>query len=133
MHSVERHPPNGKPLDEQISDLIAAIGKLNDQATAIARTVAADRQAQLPLAPSSAPAEPAPAPQYFTKAELLARVDEIERRSPPSLGERSRQFLAGLRTLADQFDPVRPSPKQLNWLDGLAQDAGLIQEALGTR
>jgi hypothetical protein len=36
---------------------------------------------------------------------------------------RARQFLAGLRTLADQFDPVRLTAKQANSLHGLAQDA----------
>jgi hypothetical protein len=37
--------------------------------------------------------------------------------------ERNRAFLAGLRQLCDQYDPVRLTTKQLNWLRGLAEDA----------
>jgi hypothetical protein len=63
--------------------------------------------------------------RWIKREELLELVEQIEKANPPSLGERSKAFLDGLRQLAAEYPKVRLSPKQSAWLDGLVEDAGV--------
>ena len=130
-----RIPPQ---VATEIRATISAIGKLQASLAAsglhwsdVAAALVPDQQPELPWE-SPPPQDKSPdGVRWMDRAELLALVAEITRRSPPSLGERSRAFLAGLGELAAEFPVVRLSPKQSNWLDGLAKDAGLAEAERG--
>lgn len=139
-------PPRAIPthVAAEIRTMITAIGRLDAQLASCGlgwSDVAAAIPGQLGLpweeapspSPSDAKSEDAKAElvRWIKPDELLATIAEIERRSPSSLGGRSRAFLQGLRELAADYPVVRLSPKQSNWLDGLAADAGLIAAEAG--
>jgi hypothetical protein len=77
--------------------------------------------------PPRRPPPPADDRHPIGAADLLRMINVIETRRPSSLGDRSAKFLNQLRSYAGEFDPVRLSPKQWNWLSGLAADAGMAQ------
>ena len=153
MHSITDSTIGGKPIPAHIgNDLRALFSALNAVNRSLAeaglnwndipRALAVERQIALPFDPPAAPAlapststtiraayEARPAPDDFrwlTPRELLDLIAEIERRSQVAKGVRSSAFLAGLRGLCEQYDPVRLSAKQAAWLDRLAADAGLV-------
>jgi hypothetical protein len=140
MRSIDPSTAPGKPIPQSVAielrnalcaiqALGNAMARCNLSSADVADAVAVQRQAALPLEISTANNTMAPTSEptvhCFTKAELLAKIDAIEAVTPhpPRLGERSRAFLAGLRQLCDQYDPVRLTTKQLNWLRGLTEDA----------
>ncbi len=138
--STGKRPPKPVPdhVREQVVDMLLAIGAVesimgtrglrwSDIAAAFAP------QQPLPgLEPSPSP--PAPEPpatsreRWIEPAKLVAIIEMIEKAAPPMLGDRSRDFLAGLRKLAGEFPMVRLSRKQTSWLDALAKDAGVAIE-----
>jgi hypothetical protein len=64
--------------------------------------------------------------RWIKRGELLKLIEVIEKAAPPSLGKRSEAFLDGLRQLAAEYPTVRLSAKQSAWLDGLIEDAGIV-------
>jgi len=129
-------PRLGSPFDGERVATVAAIERLlrahNRDWHDLTATLAIG-QMQLPLdekesrarSSESAPPPAADDRRPIAAARLVRVISAIEARKPASLGERSSKFLGQLRAYADEYDPVRLSPKQMSWLKGLAVDAGI--------
>lgn len=138
---TNNNPGRPKPIPAHIAQQLAAALRAIDQvgqllaqqgmrwADLAALVSPSPTQPALPLGDESMVAperEDDCAVRWIQPAALLDLIGEIERRAPPSLGVRSRKFLNGLRELAAEYDLVRLSQKQDNWLRGLSKDAGLV-------
>jgi len=73
-----------------------------------------ERQLNLPLERGSHLAV-----RWIEPGVVVAMVEQVERRCPPSLGERSRRFLRELQARATTYPVVRLSHKEGVWLDSL--------------
>jgi hypothetical protein len=100
---------------------------------AIDRTLASTNVDWNDLAALVAPPEPdedvAPAAEpgaiYMAAAAWRTLVDAIEAGDHGKISERSRSFLSELRKRARRNRPIKLSPKQAEWLRGLAQQTGV--------
>lgn len=125
-------PPPAFPK-QAVADMFASIGNVermlrtqgldwSDLATMIA---GAPQQIPLPgfeIPPPTPAAEAEEKLRWIKAPALLDLIAEIERKSQTARGERSQQFLAGLRQLAADYPVVRLSMKQNRWLTGLLDD-----------
>jgi hypothetical protein len=141
--AIPRSPRSIPPhVAEAIKSMFTAIGRVDALLTTcglgwsdVAAAFAPSLQLGLPLgeSPSTVPAEDAKSEElrWVPRDRLLSTLAEIERRSPSSLGERSRKFIEGLRALAGQYEVVRLTAKQCAWYDSLCADAGLLETERG--
>jgi hypothetical protein len=141
MHDADP-PKKSDPIPEVVRPKLAKLlarlasnfdGERAATLAAIDRTLASADIDWNDLAALVAPPEPdedvtpaaEPGAIYVAAAALRTLVDAIEAGDRGKISERSRSFLSELRKRTRRGGPIRLSPKQAEWLRGLAQQTGV--------